>query len=110
MKINLVEMRELHGLEDQVELLGNIPHSLVRDVLVKGHIYLNCSLTESFCIAILEAAACGLYVVATNVGGVPEVLPPRMVTLADTDPDDLLKAIGTAISKVGQHDPLEYHT
>jgi phosphatidylinositol glycan class A protein len=36
---------------------------------------LNTSLTESFCIAILEAACCGLLVVTTDVGGVPEVLP-----------------------------------
>ena len=31
--------------------------------------FLNCSLTESFCIAILEAACTGLFVVSTNVGG-----------------------------------------
>lgn len=29
--------------------------------------------------AILEAAACGLLVVSTNVGGVPEVLPEDMM-------------------------------
>lgn len=28
---------------------------------------------ESFCIALLEAASCGLFVVSTKVGGVPEV-------------------------------------
>lgn len=31
------------------------------------------SLTEAFCIAILEAASCGLLTVSTRVGGVPEV-------------------------------------
>ncbi|KAK8545482.1 hypothetical protein V6N12_026316 [Hibiscus sabdariffa] len=31
-----------------------------------------CSLTEAFCIAILEAASCGLLTVSTRVGGVPE--------------------------------------
>lgn len=30
------------------------------------------SLTEAFCIAILEAASCGLLTVSTRVGGVPE--------------------------------------
>jgi phosphatidylinositol N-acetylglucosaminyltransferase subunit A len=43
--------------------------------LIRGHIFLNTSLTESFGIAILEAACAGLYVVSTRVGGVPEVLP-----------------------------------
>lgn len=34
--------------------IGAVPHHKVRDVLVRGHIFLNCSLTESFCIALLE--------------------------------------------------------
>ena len=34
------------------------------------------SLTEAFCIAILEAASCGLLTVSTRVGGVPEVHLP----------------------------------
>ncbi len=39
----------------------------------QGHIFVNASLTEAFCIAIVEAAAAGLVVVSTRVGGVPEV-------------------------------------
>jgi glycosyltransferase involved in cell wall biosynthesis len=50
-----VEYLQLH---DRVELLGAVPHKNVRDVLIRGHIFLNCSLTEAFCIAILEAAWC----------------------------------------------------
>ncbi len=45
------------------------------------------SLTEAFCIAIVEAACTGLYVVSTRVGGVPEVLPSHMISLADPEPD-----------------------
>jgi phosphatidylinositol N-acetylglucosaminyltransferase subunit A len=58
-------------------------------VLNRGHIYLNTSLTESFCIAILEAASCGLIVVSTNVGGIPEVLPESMRYLCDPDIDQI---------------------
>ena len=47
---------------------GAVPHHQVRDVLVRGHIFLSCSLTESFCMALLEAASCGLFVVSTKVG------------------------------------------
>ena len=47
---------------------------------------MNASLTEAFCIAILEAASCGLLCVSTNVGGVSEVLPPDMILLADPSP------------------------
>ena len=40
---------------------------------MRGQIFLNASLTEAFCMAIVEAAAAGLLVVSTAVGGVPEV-------------------------------------
>lgn len=75
-------MREKYFLHDRVELIGAVEHHHVRDVLVRGHIFLNCSLTESFCMALLEAASCGLHVVSTKVGGVPEVLPPSMIKFA----------------------------
>jgi len=55
----------------------------VRNTLVRGHIFLNVSLTESFCIAILEAACAGLLVVTTNVGGIKEVLPKEMMFAAE---------------------------
>lgn len=56
-------------------------------VLIKGDIFLNTSLTEAFCIAIVEAASCGLFVVSTKVGGIPEVLPESMITFAEPNGD-----------------------
>ena len=56
-RLLLEEMIEKYELYQRVELLGQVPHVKVREVLVKGHMFLNCSLTESFCIAILEAAS-----------------------------------------------------
>ena len=44
---------------------------------------MNTSLTEAFCIAICEAVSCGLHVVSTKVGGIPEVLPSQLITLAE---------------------------
>jgi phosphatidylinositol glycan class A protein len=70
---------------------------MVRDVLVKGNIFLNCSLSEAFCIANLEAAACGLLVVSTNVGGVPEVLPGDMTILAEPEPESMIEAMDEAL-------------
>ena len=69
----------------------------MRDVLCRGHIFLNTSLTESFCIANLEAASCGLLVVSTDVGGVPEVLPPHMIYLAKPSENSLHKQLVRAI-------------
>ena len=55
----LEEVCERHQLLDRVQLLGALEHSQVRAVLVQGDIFLNTSLTEAFCIAIVEAASCG---------------------------------------------------
>ncbi|VVB04931.1 unnamed protein product [Arabis nemorensis] len=107
--VRLEEMREKHSLQDRVEMLGAVPHSRVRSVLVTGHIFLNSSLTEAFCIAILEAASCGLLTVSTRVGGVPEVLPDDMVVLAEPDPDDMVRAIEKAISILPSIKPEEMH-
>ncbi|XP_062015723.1 phosphatidylinositol N-acetylglucosaminyltransferase subunit A [Rosa rugosa] len=108
-RVRLEEMREKHSLQDRVEMLGAVQHSQVRSVLITGHIFLNSSLTEAFCIAILEAASCGLLTVSTRVGGVPEVLPDDMVVLAKPDPSDMVQAIEKAISILPNIDPEQMH-
>lgn len=57
MRVVIEEMREQYRLQERVQLLGAVKHEDVRDVLVQGDIFLNCSLTEAFCIAIVEAAS-----------------------------------------------------
>ncbi|GAV64347.1 Glycos_transf_1 domain-containing protein/PIGA domain-containing protein [Cephalotus follicularis] len=108
-RVRLEEMREKHSLQDRVEMLGAVPHARVRSILISGHIFLNSSLTEAFCIAILEAASCGLLTVSTRVGGVPEVLPDDMIVLAEPDPGDMVQAISKAISLLPTIDPQLMH-
>jgi phosphatidylinositol glycan class A protein len=96
--IDLEQMLERRVLQDRVELLGPIRHEEVRDVMVRGHIYLHPSLTEAFGTVIVEAASCGLYVVCTRVGGIPEVLPQHMTTFAKPEEDDLVAATQKAIA------------
>lgn len=103
----LQEMVERERLQDRVELLGSVPHDKVRDILVRGHIFLNCSLTESFCIAILEAASSGLLIVSTNVGGVPEVLPEDMIFLAEPTVPAMMKKLERAIEKQSGSDGVD---
>jgi phosphatidylinositol N-acetylglucosaminyltransferase subunit A len=79
------------------------------EVLVRGHIFLNCSLTESFCIALLEAASCGLFVVSTKVGGVQEVLPNSMINFAEPTIPHLVSALAEAISQSKRVVPADMH-
>ena len=105
----LREMIDKYNLTDKVEILGSLNHSEVRDTLCRGHIFLNVSLTEAFCIAILEAASCGLLCVSTNVGGVPEVLPPDMILLSPAKPRLIIENIAIAISKYKNIDSTKMH-
>ncbi|KAJ2899916.1 Phosphatidylinositol N-acetylglucosaminyltransferase GPI3 subunit [Coemansia aciculifera] len=99
-RIDLEQMRERFMLQDRVELLGSVKAVDVRSVLVRGDIFLNTSLTEAFCIAIVEAASCGLLVVSTKVGGIPEVLPRYMITFALPEEDAIVEALALAIAGV----------
>ena len=97
-KRNALEaMRERHHLQSRVEMLGAVQHCDVPSVLTRGHIFLNTSLTEAFCIAILEAVSCGLTVVSTRVGGVPEILPRHMLHLTEPEPAALLDALSEVV-------------
>ncbi|XP_031830102.1 phosphatidylinositol glycan anchor biosynthesis class A isoform X2 [Nomia melanderi] len=92
------EMRERNVLQHRVTLLGSLEHSEIRHVLNKGHIFLNTSLTEAYCMAIVEAASCGLQVVSTKVGGIPEVLPPDLIYLVEPTVPALVEGLETAIA------------
>ncbi|KAF9001822.1 UDP-Glycosyltransferase/glycogen phosphorylase [Hymenopellis radicata] len=110
--IDLLQMREKHRLQDRIELLGPVRHTDVRSVLMRGHIFMNTSLTESFGIAILEAACAGLYIVSTRVGGVPEILPTNMINFAEPDTDGvrILRHRRSHFDRSrGTHDPLRAH-
>jgi phosphatidylinositol glycan class A protein len=96
----LEKIIKTEGLHSRVTLIGEVQHDKVRELLIKGQIFLNCSLTEAFCVSLVEAAAAGLLVVSTRVGGVPEVLPPEMLVLADPSPQGVLSAMDTAVERV----------
>ena len=81
----------------------------VRGVLSRGHIFLNTSLTESFCMANLEAACAGLLIVSTNVGGVPEVLPGHMIKFADPNVHAIYEKLAEAVREIRFVDTSTFH-
>lgn len=100
----LEEIREKNNMQDRIQMLGALEHSDVRDVLTCGHIFLNTSLTEAYCMAIVEACSVGLHIVSTKVGGVPEVLPESLnVILAQPDVASLIVALEDTIERIKRH-------
>ena len=63
--------REL-GVDKDVTFLGKQDH--VERLIPKAHVLLLPSELEAFGLAALEAMACGVVPVATNAGGVPELI------------------------------------
>lgn len=53
--------------------------------------------------AIVEAASCGLQVVSTKVGGIPEVLPSNLIILTEPDVDSVLEGLLLAIERQKLH-------
>ncbi|MHB1224346.1 MAG: N-acetyl-alpha-D-glucosaminyl L-malate synthase BshA [Gemmatimonadaceae bacterium] len=62
------------GVERDVHFLGKI--DAVAPLLANADIFLLPSASESFGLSALEALACGVPVVASDVGGIPEVVRP----------------------------------
>jgi glycosyltransferase involved in cell wall biosynthesis len=83
------------GLNDQVEFYGVRP---TREALAIGRVVVLPSRAESLPYVVLEAVAAGKPLIATNVGGIPEIFGPyadRLVVPGDAVA--LARAIGDAI-------------
>ena len=62
------------GLSDVVRMVGNVPHSAVPEWLRIGEVLCLPSLMEGMPNVVLEALACGLPIVASRVGAIPDVV------------------------------------
>jgi glycosyltransferase involved in cell wall biosynthesis len=75
--------------EGRVRLTGYRPNTEVRKLMCEAHVLLMPSMSEGFPRVLLEAMAAGLPFVASETGGVPEIVGPqarrRLVTPGDVD-------------------------
>ena len=68
---------------DRVRLVGRVPHSEIPGLLAASHVLCQPSLIEPLGQALLEGMAAGRSVVATRIGGPPELVPPEAGVLVD---------------------------
>jgi glycosyltransferase involved in cell wall biosynthesis len=69
------------GLQNKIFLLGYRDHAWVQELLKCADIFVMSSRSEGVPFALLEAAAVGLPIAATDCGGIPEVVTNRVEAL-----------------------------
>jgi len=98
--LELKSLAQRLGLDPYISFPGELPpHEGVR-LLQRSHLMVMPSLREAFGVAALEASAAGRAVVATQVGGVPEVVRDGETGLL-VSPGDV-GALAEAIIKLGR--------
>ena len=70
----LEQLASRYGIENNVSFLGWISHCQLPAFLQRLDIFCALSRSESFCVAALEASACGVPVIASNTEGLPETV------------------------------------
>lgn len=88
-----------HGLQDRVLMVPPQPHHVLSTYYRAADLCLVPSRSESFGLVALEAAACGIPVVASDVGGLRTLVDHGRTGLrvAGRDPRDYAKAVRTIL-------------
>lgn len=72
-----------HDLEQDVTVIERIERNEVCDYLAAHNVYLMTSIAEGFPVSVLEALACGLFVVATRHGGTEDIMTKECGALVE---------------------------
>lgn len=62
------------GVRDRIKIVAGVPKEAVQGEIAQGDIFLNTTSIDNQPVSVLEAMACGLCVVSTNVGGLPYII------------------------------------
>jgi glycosyltransferase involved in cell wall biosynthesis len=91
------------GVADQMHFIGHCP---ARKAFTMGRVLVIPSRAESLPYVVLEAAAAGLPIIATNVGGNPEIFGPQTPQLIPSD--DIAALIGAITAALDSPEQLRH--
>jgi glycosyltransferase involved in cell wall biosynthesis len=86
------ELARRAGLAERVVFHGLQPKPIVASLMQSADFLVLPSLGETFSVVVAEAMACGLPVLATRVGGVPELVDERTGVLVEPGSAEALRA------------------
>ena len=98
----LREARAL-GVESSISLTGPLPNEAIADLMRQSQLFCLPSYREGTPVCVMEALSCGLPIVATRVGGIPEIVEHgKTGFLVDKgDVEGLASALITLLSDPG---------
>lgn len=110
-RAELTRLASSYGFsEDVVRFIGQVPHDRLRDWYCAADLFCLASGREGWPNVALEALACGTPLVATNVGGIPEIVSSRSVgILCERKEGALVGAILEALRESWQQESLLRH-
>ena len=97
----------LEGLSNAITLQGVLPKRIVAERLRSADIFLLPSQWENQPAAIIEAFACGLPVIASRVGGIPEIVPEKFGRLLP--PNDPVSIATAIVDLCNQYNSFDRH-
>ncbi|MBI2196519.1 glycosyltransferase family 4 protein [Candidatus Daviesbacteria bacterium] len=86
------------GIEDKVKFLGFVPTEDLSSLLSGAVAFIQPSLWEGFGIPVVEAMACGVPVIVSNVSSLPEVVGKAGLLVDPYSVDQIEQAIRTIVS------------
>ncbi|WP_205422769.1 glycosyltransferase [Seongchinamella sediminis] len=104
----LREQVDTLGLAERVHFLGTIPPEALREPLSAADVFVLSTRNEGWANVLLEAMACGLPVVTTDVGGNAEVVaqPELGMVVPFDDAPALQQALAQALQQQWDHDAI----
>lgn len=83
------------GLQKNIDIVPGTPKSKVPEYLGSAYIFINTTNIDNTPVSVLEAMACGLCIVSTNVGGLPALLDNEIDALLvpPNDPQSMSSAV-----------------
>lgn len=98
LRVDLERMADNLGITESVVFTGRLDNIQMAEIYRNTDLLLNTSLADNMPISLLEALACGVPIVSTNVGGIPYLVEDSRTALL-IKPGDA-EAMATAASQI----------
>ncbi|MEH6625333.1 MAG: glycosyltransferase family 4 protein [Motiliproteus sp.] len=99
------------GIADRVKLLGNVDHDCLPPLMRSARALVLPSYNEGVPNVVLEAMACGTPVLATRVGGIPEVMEEGVsgLLIKEKDSAEVARGLGELLDKTWDSKKIQQH-